>query len=333
MGQVVNVAKYKKNNEINAVAKHNLRCYIPPNVDGDKINKNVYFVGQPGQVGISRIVTEKLKDIPHRKDANKVVNLVLGASVEEFEKMGKIKSEQWAQEMHEFLEKKFGKDNVLYSVLHNDETAKHLHFAFIPLRDNKLQSNYWFDGPAKLKAFRQEIYEINKKYGISKDNPPLKEDKAERQEIDDFYKKVKFSEKMDDVIDLEIEKVQDLGNFTITPKSKMEKLTPVIKKIADYAMTANVRIKKYKSSNAKLKKANKEFEEKIKKQEDELKRFAEVDNLIKLSYAELNEVNRYINMKYSEAIKQRENKAKPTPKVKVKDSQQVKHVDKIPKVR
>ncbi len=329
MGQVVNVAKYKNNNEINAVAKHNLRCYASANVDPERMKDNLYFVGQPGQTGISKIVEEKLKDVQYRKDANKVINLVLGASVEEFDRMGKIKSEQWAQEMHKFLEKKFGKDNILYSVLHNDETAKHLHFAFIPLRENKLQSNYWFDGPAKLKRFRDEIYEINKKYGIAKDNPPVKE-KADRQELDEFYKKVKLSEKIDDVIDSEIDKVKDLGNFTIAPKSKIEKLTPAIKKIADYATSASVRIKKYKSSNSKLKKANKEFEERIKKQDEELKRFKDIDNLKKLNYAELNKVNQYVN----DIIKQRESKEKMSlPTRENVLNQQPKIVDKTRKVR
>ena len=97
MGQVVNVAKYKKNNEINAIAKHNLRCYIPTNVDGDRTASNTYFAGNAGQVGISRIVTEALKDIPHRKDANKVVNLVFSASNEEFQAMGEKKAQAWAK--------------------------------------------------------------------------------------------------------------------------------------------------------------------------------------------------------------------------------------------
>ena len=79
MAQVINIGKYKKHNEINAVAKHNLRCYIPKNVDEDRQKDNIFFVGKQGQRGISRIVTEKLKDIPHRKDANKVVNLVFKA--------------------------------------------------------------------------------------------------------------------------------------------------------------------------------------------------------------------------------------------------------------
>ena len=87
---------------------------------------------------------------------------MFGASNEEFAAMGEAKANQWAKEINDFCIKKFGKQNILYSVCHNDETSKHLHLSFIPLRDGKLQSNYWFDGPAKLQAFRKEIYAINK---------------------------------------------------------------------------------------------------------------------------------------------------------------------------
>ena len=333
MAQVINIGKYKKHNEINAVAKHNLRCYIPKNVDEDRQKDNIFFVGKQGQRGISRIVTEKLKDIPHRKDANKVVNLVFSASKNEFDAMGEAKAKQWATEMHNYCARKFGKENILYSVLHNDETTKHLHFSFIPLRENKLQSNFWFDGPAKLQKFRKEVYAINRKYGIAPDDPPAKEDKADRTEINEFYAKVKRSEKIDDVIDAEIEKVKDLSSFTLNPAAKITKLTSTIKSITDYATTATVRIKKYKASNKKLRKSNDEFQEKIKKQEDELNRFAEVDNLKKLSYAELNDVNSYVNSKYSETIKQRESKEKKpltTPTLTV--SQQEKPIDKKMKI-
>ena len=39
MAQVINIAKYKTNNKINSIAKHNLRCYIPDNVDASKQKK------------------------------------------------------------------------------------------------------------------------------------------------------------------------------------------------------------------------------------------------------------------------------------------------------
>ena len=131
--------------------------------------------------------------------------------------------------MHEYCAQKFGKRifYILFYIMMNNKT-----FAFFlySIEEGKLQSNYWFDGPSKLQKFRKEIYAI-KKYGIAPDDPLPKEDKAERQELDEFYKKVKRSEKLDDVIDSEIDKVKDLGNFTIAPKSKIEKLTPSIQRL------------------------------------------------------------------------------------------------------
>ena len=336
MGQVVNVAKYKIAQEVNDVAKHNLRCYIPKNVDPERQKDNIYFVGHQGQRGIHRLMAEKLEGVVHRKDANKVVNLVFGASNEEFEKMGPDKANKWAKEINDYCIKKFGKENVLYSVLHNDETTRHLHFSFVPLREGKLQSNYWFDGPAKVSQFRKEIYKINKKYGIAKDvpTPSTDEKKATRQEIDDFYKKVKKSERLDDAIDAEIEKVKDLSSFTLNPGAKITKLTPTIQNISDYANTASVRIKALKSKNTKVNEENKKLKEELNTKKDELNRFAEVDILKKLSYAELNELNSYAENKYQDAIEQREAKAKnPTPTPKKVVSQEALPVDRKIKIR
>lgn len=314
MAQVINIEKHKDNTKISSIAKHNLRCYIPKNVDPKRQNDNVYFVGRQGQNDILPTLKEKLKDVKHRSDANKVINLVFSASKEEFEAMGPEKAKKWANEMHNYCVKKFGKENVLYSVLHRDETTDHLHFAFTPLRDGKLQSNYWFDGPAKLQKFRKEIYEINKKYGIGKDKPAPKteEKKAERKDIDDFYKKVKKCEKVDNKIQKEIEAVQGLGSFAVAfnPKAKIEALTPTIKNIVDYANTASTRIKRLKEALISNKEKLKEKDEEIKKKDDELNRFAEIENIKKLTYAELSSLNNYVNKTYGEAIEERENKAK-----------------------
>ena len=43
-----------------------------------------------------------------------------------------------------------------------------MHISFVPIVDKKLRSNVYFDGPAKISRFRQEVYEINKKYGFKK---------------------------------------------------------------------------------------------------------------------------------------------------------------------
>ena len=219
--------------------------------------------------------------------------------------------------------------------MHRDEQTEHLHFAFTPLREGKLQSNFWFDGPAKLSKFRKEIYEINKKYGIGKDKPTQEDKKADRKEIDDFYKRVKRCEKIDSTINKEIEAVQGLGSFSMTlnPKAKIEALTPTIKKIADYANTASTRIEKLKSLLTSKTQKLKEKEEEIKKKDDELKRFEEVENIKKLTYAELAELNNYVESKYSKAI----NKAKrqePEPRPLAQEYEnQTKNIDKKFKMR
>jgi len=42
------------------------------------------------------------------------------------------------QESYNFLEKKYGKENVISSYVHLDETTPHMHFAFVPVvRDKK----------------------------------------------------------------------------------------------------------------------------------------------------------------------------------------------------
>ena len=317
MAQVINIEKYKDNTKISSVAKHNLRCYIPKNVDPERQKDNIFFVGTQGKNEVLEDLKLSLKDVKHRVDANKVVNLVFGASKEEFEKMGEENVKKWASEMHNHCAKKFGKDNILYSVLHRDETAEHLHFAFIPLRDGKLQSNYWFDGPAKLQAFRKEIYAINKKYGISADKPKPKDKKVERKKIDEFYAKVKRSERLDNQIEAEIEAVKDIG-FTLNPKAKIKELTPKIQHIAEYAHTASTRIKAYKDKLDIEKTKTKTKTDEVKKLNDDLRRFEEVDNLKHLSYMELMQLNTYVENKYQiEDRKEKEkngNKYLPTPK-------------------
>ena len=47
---------------------------------------NIFFVGQQGKNEVLTDLKLSLKDVKHRVDANKVVNLVFGASKEEFKK-------------------------------------------------------------------------------------------------------------------------------------------------------------------------------------------------------------------------------------------------------
>ena len=59
---------------------------------------------------------------------------------------GKIKSpgdqEKFFKESYNFLEKKYGKENVISSFVHLDEVTPHMHFAFIPVVYDKKKEEY-----------------------------------------------------------------------------------------------------------------------------------------------------------------------------------------------
>ena len=158
-------------------------------------------------------VQSKLEGIKYRKDANKVINLVFSASHEE---MAKIDPIAWSKEITEFCEKKFGKENILYSVLHRDELTPHLHISFVPIVDKKLRSNVYFDGPAKISRFRQEVYEINKKYGFKKDNP---EKKAKAKVIAKHYQEVREYEALDKKLIKNLNNSKSCLKFHLIPKN------------------------------------------------------------------------------------------------------------------
>jgi len=249
MAQVIDIKKYKNSTAISKVGDHNLRQQFSDNVDQEKTKQNLYLIGS-AELNALDDVKSKLDGIKYRKDANKVCNLVFSASHEE---MKKIDVEKWAIEINQYCEKKFGKDNIVYSVLHRDELTPHLHISFVPIVDKKLRSNVYFDGPAKISKFRQEIFAINKKYGFKKDNP---ERKAKAQSIAKHYQEVREFESLEKKIDEEFQQLADLPKFSFNTKKLFEEKTPVFQNLMKFAKGLKVNFKKLGEKYKAVKKEN-----------------------------------------------------------------------------
>lgn len=228
MGQVINVKKVKNNIAIKKISDHNLRQQSSENVDPSKSDQNLYLIGS-ADLNVVQEVKSKLEGIKYRKDANKVINVVFSASNEE---MSKIDVIQWAKDMTKFCEEKFGKENILYSVLHRDELTPHLHISFLPIVDKKLRSNVYFDGPAKLSKFRQEVYKINQKYGFKKDQLKTK---AKAQSIAKHYQEVNEFEKLEKKIDEEFQQLENLPKFSLNTKNLIEQKTPIFQNLIKFS--------------------------------------------------------------------------------------------------
>lgn len=297
MGQVINVQKQKNHGQISAVAKHNLRMYNPTNADPKREKDNVFLIGSK-KTNVLQEIEDKLDGIKFRKDANKVVNLVFSASKEEISKIDVMK---WANEINAYCSEKFGKDNVLYSVLHRDELTEHLHFSFVPLREGKLQSNYWFDGPAKLSAFRQEIYQINKKYGFKKDSPA---EKAQSDQIESFYKDLNDLPKLEKGIEKDLNAIAALSSFTMNHKKAVEKATPHIANILKVA-------KAYRYKNKKLNTLYLQAKKETQRLKEENAKFEDIKELQALNYIQLNKVKQYAQELIKEVTQEKTQETKP----------------------
>jgi Plasmid recombination enzyme len=249
MAQVIDIKKYKNSTSISKVGDHNLRQQFSDNVDQEKSKQNIYLVGSADMNALD-VVKSKLEGIKYRKDANKVCNLVFSASHEEMKKIDPV---AWAKEINQYCEQKFGKENIVYSVLHRDELTPHLHISFVPVVDKKLRSNVYFDGPAKITKFRQEIFKINQKYGFKKDNP---EKKAKAQSIAKHYQEVREFESLDKKIDKEFQQLEEIPKFSMNTKKVISEITPTFNNILKFARGLRVNFKKLGEKYKTVKKEN-----------------------------------------------------------------------------
>lgn len=249
MGQVINVKKVKNEIAIKKIGDHNLRQQFSENVDQDRTSQNLYLIGS-ADMNVNQEVRNKLEGVKYRKDANRVINLVFSASHEE---MAKIDSVAWSKEITKFCEEKFGKENMLYSVLHRDELTDHLHISFVPLVDKKLRSNVYFDGPAKISKFRQEVYLINKKYGFAKDQSKKK---AKAQSIAKHYQEVREFESLEKKIDQEFQQLEDLPKFSLNTKKVIQEKTPTFQNLMKFARGLKVNFKKLARKYKEVKQEN-----------------------------------------------------------------------------
>src|SRR5699024_11833664 len=73
-----------------------------------------------------------------------------------------ISQKQFFEETYDFLSERYGEENVLAGVVHNDETTPHMHFAFMPVtydekREREKVSAKEVLNRNELKSFHQDL--------------------------------------------------------------------------------------------------------------------------------------------------------------------------------
>ena len=129
------------NSTLQAVSDHNYRVANVPNADPNKADANKVLIDTSGKRDIIGAYYDRMKDAGYygrgkqpRKDAVKLLDVMLGVTECRPENMENV--EEWERANIEWLNKNFGKENVISAVMHMDETGPHIHALVVPLTED-----------------------------------------------------------------------------------------------------------------------------------------------------------------------------------------------------
>ena len=172
---VIRVAKIKTAQQASAKTAHNYREHSLSNVDQAAPHPNREYLnhekrnyGELADQRIAQVVTRKV-----RADQVKAVEVILTGSPEGFKRdaTGRARdysNSQWAQDNLDFLQNKYGKENVVSFTLHQDELTPHVHAVIVPITpDGRLAAKELFT-PTTLRELQTEYAQAMAPHGFER---------------------------------------------------------------------------------------------------------------------------------------------------------------------
>lgn len=103
-----------------------------------------------------------------RKDAVLMASFVIGSDGEFFGGLSPAEQEDFYTQCTRYFADKYGKENIISAVVHNDETTPHLHLNLMPIRNGRLCCKDLFNR-AKLTKLQTDFHEaVGKRWGLER---------------------------------------------------------------------------------------------------------------------------------------------------------------------
>lgn len=179
--------KFKSFSDIKRFQKHMIREQVTPNANPLLSKENRTLIGSENIVDD---IYKYVQNTKIKKNNTLAFELLLTASPEFFLNLSKEKQEEWINDNIKFLWNEFDNDNVVFSVLHQDETSIHIHALIVAKVYDKaknvyrLNSERYIGGKNALSKLQDSYSESMKKYGLSRG---IRGSKASHVDIKDYY--------------------------------------------------------------------------------------------------------------------------------------------------
>ena len=190
----LNFKKLKTGSQIKGAYEHNHRLEDKDkpglahiNRDLEHLNEDLIEMKDKGFMdGYRRRIEET--GAKERSNSVKIVEAVVTYPLdpkkdETVENMDPELLKQWKKANVEWMQKIFGKENIISATYHGDESSPHIHFAIVPIFENKLSCSHYMDGREKLSALQSSYAEQMSEFGLSRG---VKGSQATHQDLHKF---------------------------------------------------------------------------------------------------------------------------------------------------
>ncbi len=123
---------------------------------GEILKKSTNFWGYYDERVKEIIESQKTGTRKTRKDAVLVNELLVTSDRDFFEQLDPGEQKRFFEESYKLFSERYGKQNIAYATVHNDEQTPHMHLGVVPMRDGKLQGKNVFN--------RQELLWLQDKF-------------------------------------------------------------------------------------------------------------------------------------------------------------------------
>ena len=141
-----------------------------PQVDSERTRNNYRFTPYFGKT-YTEFINGRIKelDLSPRKDAVVMNSFVLGSDKTFFDGLVKIEQYNFFSDCYKFFAERYGEENIIAAVVHNDETTPHMHLNLMPVtKDGRICSKQLFDKP-QLQQLQTDFYEsVGKRWGLQR---------------------------------------------------------------------------------------------------------------------------------------------------------------------
>lgn len=270
---ILRTAKLKSFGEIGGSLSHNYRDRPTPNANPQQTPQNEHSLKNAESVMTA--IKEKLPE-KRRKDAVLCVEYLITASPD-WIGWNKLDEQKYFDDAKKWLENKHGKDNVIATTIHRDESTPHMIAYVVPLVKGKLNAKHFLGGREKLSKMQTDFADnVGKSVGLVRG---LEGAKAEHQTIKQYYANVNTAVKISPDIVLDVpekrlleskesyenrvfdvldQEVSPLLNRTASLQNQLSIMTRAYKGSRDEILALQGATKTYREATKGLKQEDKE---------------------------------------------------------------------------